>query len=72
MITLISVICALVVKVPKDPEWIVEPEKKKFSIQSLIEVKALPIALFSMLVGFAYASILSYVSVFAEANDLVH
>src|SRR5699024_10595161 len=44
----------------------VEQEPNKLRLSDLIEVKALPVALISGLVGFAYATILSFVSVYAE------
>src|SRR5699024_823098 len=43
-----------------------ETNKLKLRLSDLIEVKALPVALISGLVGFAYATILSFVSVYAE------
>lgn len=42
----------------------------KLKISDLIEVKALPLSLISGLVGFAYATILSFVSVYAEEIGL--
>src|SRR5690625_345604 len=44
----------------------VEQQANKLKLSDLIEVKALPVALISGLVGFAYATILSFVSVYAE------
>src|SRR5690606_8202262 len=69
-IILISVVCAIQVKVPKVVFPAPKETKKKFTINNLIEVKALPIAFISLFVGISYSSILSYVSVFAEANNL--
>lgn len=72
IIMLVSLVCALQVKVPEVEKQVLEVKKKKFSIHSLIEVKALPIAMISLFVGIAYSSILSYVSVYANTNDLEH
>jgi predicted MFS family arabinose efflux permease len=69
-IILISVVCAIQVKVPEIVFPSSKETKKKFTINNLIEVKALPIAVISLFVGISYSSILSYVSVFAEANNL--
>ncbi|WP_026905850.1 MFS transporter [Paucisalibacillus globulus] len=69
-IILISVICAIQVKVPTLANEAPKTIKSKFSIHNLIEVKALPIAVISLFVGLSYSSILSYVSVFAEAHNL--
>ncbi|MCH1627654.1 MFS transporter [Fredinandcohnia quinoae] len=45
--------------------------KKKLTIQDLIEVSALRIAIVSAFLGFIYASILSFVSVFAQEINLL-
>lgn len=42
----------------------------KLNLSDLIELKALPVALISGLVGFSYASILSFVPVYAESISL--
>ncbi|WP_272941584.1 MFS transporter [Ornithinibacillus scapharcae] len=72
IIMLVSIICALQVKVPEMVLQVREAPKRKFSIHSLIEVKALPIAVISLFVGVAYSSILSYVSVYANTNGFAH
>ncbi|WP_042148693.1 MFS transporter [Paucisalibacillus sp. EB02] len=69
-IILISLVCAIQVKVPKIAYPATKVIEKKFSIHKLVEVKALPIAFISLFVGISYSSILSYVSVFAETNNL--
>ncbi|MEN2767479.1 MFS transporter [Ornithinibacillus xuwenensis] len=66
----IGAICALQVHVTNEMEQEELEEGKKFSIHELIEVRAVPIAIISLFVGIAYSSILSYVSVFANALDL--
>ena len=45
--------------------------KRKLSLGDLIEKKALPISLLSSLVGFSYASVLSYLSIYAQQKDLL-
>lgn len=75
VVMVIGLLCALQVQVPELGNRIATEEirgKKKFSIHDLFEIKAFPIAIISMLVGVAYASILSYVSVYANENGLVH
>lgn len=72
IITLVSLVCVIQVKVPDLIQKVKITKGKKLSIHSLIEVKALPIALISLFVGIAYSSILSYVSVYAKTNDLEH
>lgn len=53
-----------------------EKERKQtdfsLSFHDLIEVKALPVGILSGLVGFAYASILSFVPIYAEEMGLAH
>ncbi|SHG27615.1 MFS transporter [Ornithinibacillus halophilus] len=46
--------------------------KRKFSIHDLLEFKAFPIAIIGSLVGIAYSSILSFISVYATEIDLAH
>ena len=53
-----------------------EPKKEQIdyslSFHDLIEVKALPVGILSGLIGFAYASILSFVPIYAEEIGLAH
>lgn len=43
----------------------------KFSFKDLFERKALPIAMLASLVAFAYASVLSFISIYAEQQNLL-
>jgi len=52
------------------PNVEVPPVKEKFSIHSLFELKALPIAAVSGLVGFAYSGIVSLISVYSHQLHL--
>lgn len=67
----ISVFCALIVQVPTES---IQVDKDvgsiKIKLHDLIEVKTLPIAAISGLVGFAYASVLSFISVYAGSIGL--
>lgn len=67
----ISVFCSFVVQVPAQKRQ-TEQDAISFKVKpsDLIEVKALPIASISGLVGFAYASILSFISVYAGTIGL--
>jgi predicted MFS family arabinose efflux permease len=56
------------VKEPVGAETTVK--KGKLSIHSLVELKALPIAIIASLISLAYASILSFISVYAESIGL--
>ncbi|SDG92531.1 Predicted arabinose efflux permease, MFS family [Alteribacillus persepolensis] len=52
---------------PKQPQ-----DKQKLSFRDFIETKALPISTLSALVAIAYASILSFLSVYSESIGLAH
>lgn len=68
---LISVYCAVTVHTKeKAPEETHTESPFKLNLHDLIEVKAIPVGIISGLVGFAYASILSFVSVHAEELGL--
>ena len=45
--------------------------KSKLSISDLFEKKAMPIAFLGSLVGFSYASVLSYLSIYAQEKELL-
>src|SRR5699024_5523598 len=64
----IRFLCTLIVRIEERERF----EKVTLAIRfkDLIEQKAIPIALISGLVGVAYASILSFVTVYAEAIGL--
>ena len=70
LLLIVGVISSLIVKVP---EFLEENKKAisfKLKFSDLIEIKALPVALISGLVGMAYGSILSFVSVYANSIGL--
>lgn len=47
------------------------PPQKGFKLSDTFEVTALPISLIIMLLGFSYSSILSFITLYAKAVDLV-
>lgn len=61
---------AFLVNVPKTTETGQQTAKIKLSLHDLIETKAVPIALISSLVALSYSSILSFLSVYANAIGL--
>src|SRR5690625_189354 len=63
---IIGVLFSFNVQFEEAPKVEQETSKLKLKLSDLIELKALPVALISGLVGFAYATILSFVSVYAE------
>ncbi|OTG76655.1 MFS transporter [Acinetobacter sp. ANC 4169] len=48
-----------------------KPEKRKLSLQDFIEKKAVPVSIMAMMVSFAYASIMSFISTFAESKHML-
>lgn len=70
-IMLVSVLCAWNVAEPKKVA-VVDEEDKKTAIKwsDLIEIKALPVAIITGLIGFVYASIISFISIYAEELGL--
>lgn len=48
-----------------------KPEKRKLSLQDFIEKKAVPVSLMALMVSFAYASIMSFISTFAESKHML-
>lgn len=68
IIAFIAVLFALMVDVP--PEESRTQPAKRISIDDLIETKALPISLIAALATFAYSSIISFLSVYANSINL--
>lgn len=67
----ISILCAFNVKISQDAQKTNQIiDKVTFSFKDLIEVPALPIALFTGLIGFVYASILSFITIYAAELGL--
>ncbi|MFD1437540.1 MFS transporter [Acinetobacter sp. ANC 4282] len=49
----------------------VETVKRKLSVHDFVEKKALPVSVMAMIVSFSYASIMSFISTFAESKNLL-
>ena len=49
----------------------VETVKRKLSVHDFVEKKALPISIMAMIISFSYASIMSFISTFAESKNLL-
>ncbi|WP_188456770.1 MFS transporter [Virgibacillus oceani] len=65
-----GLIFSMSVHVPQESNDTAKATKHKFSLSDLIEIKAIPIALISSFVSLAYASILSFISVYSESIGL--
>lgn len=64
-----GVVCSIIVHVPAI-NVAGNEAKHKFTLNDLIEMKSLPIALISSIVSLAYASVLSYISVYSDSIGL--
>lgn len=47
------------------------PMQRELSIHDFVEKKALPISIMAMIISFSYASIMSFISTFAESKNLL-
>lgn len=68
IISIVSVICAIFVQIPEQKKPILA--QKKISIHTFFELKAIPIGLICSLVAFSYASIISFISLYATTLNL--
>ncbi|WP_298829373.1 MFS transporter [uncultured Planococcus sp.] len=69
VIMIIGFFCALAVKV--DEVLFEKEEKHKLTINDFLEKKSMPIATVGFFISFAYASILTFISVYAESLGLI-
>ncbi|WP_010649765.1 MFS transporter [Oceanobacillus massiliensis] len=70
LIVLSGAVFSFIIDIPDNRRAASQVTKRKLSIHDLFEIKALPIALISTLVAISYSSILSYLSVYADAIGL--
>lgn len=72
VVTIISLVTAFFLYVPKLEDFsTTEKESKRFSVSNFIEIKAIPIAIITLVVAFCYSSILSYINFYAIEIDQV-
>ena len=69
VIMIVGFFCALAVQVDEEP--FVKEEKHKLTINDFLEKKSMPIATVGFFISFAYASILTFISVYAESLGLI-
>lgn len=69
VIIIIGFLCALAVQVNEEP-YSKQP-KHKLSINDFLEKKTMPIATVGFLIAFAYASVIAFISVYAESLGLI-
>ena len=75
---ILAVVCVLIyflVKVPmkpKQPKKAVATEKKSgFKLTDFVELRAVPISIVALVIGFAYSGVMSFMTFYAEEIDLV-
>ncbi|RKG33705.1 MFS transporter [Acinetobacter tianfuensis] len=61
----------LLIPMQNQQKVIAKQEKRKLSLQDFIEKKALPVSVLAMIVSFSYASIMSFISTFAESKNML-
>ncbi|ANU14975.1 major facilitator family transporter [Planococcus halocryophilus Or1] len=69
VIIIIGFLCALAVQVNEEPYS--KKPKHKLSINDFLEKKTMPIATVGFLIAFAYASVIAFISVYAESLGLI-
>jgi MFS family permease len=71
MSVLISIGALVALLIPKIDMGPIESKSKGFTWNDLFEKKALPIAFLASLIAFSYASVLSYLSIYAQEKGLL-
>ncbi|RNF39145.1 MFS transporter [Planococcus salinus] len=69
VIMVIGFFCALFVRVDEQP--VVKQEKRKLTFSDFLEKRSLPIASVGFFISFAYASIITFISVYAQSLGLI-
>ncbi|TYR80907.1 MFS transporter [Priestia megaterium] len=70
--SILALLCTLILKVPAlmtEPA-VKAPHKKKASLSDFFEYSALPIAVSGFVLSFAYASVISFISVYAKEMNI--
>lgn len=57
--------------IPNQKQFTPIPIKRKLSFNDFIEKKALRVSIIASLIGFSYASVLSYISIYAQRKELL-
>ena len=71
VVVLIGGLFALSVKTTDLPQTVIKERNFKFKFDDLFERKALPLAALACLIAFAYASVLSFLSLYADQKHLL-
>lgn len=70
-LALAALLLGLALRVPELPTRQRPQERVRFSLTRLVEPRAVPIGLITLLIAFCYSGVLSYISDFAERRGLV-
>lgn len=72
ILSLLMIVGALLsLSIPDKSQFKPVKTKKKFSFNDIFESKAIPVAFLACLIGLSYASILSYLSIYAQSKSLL-
>lgn len=72
LLSLLMIVGALFsLSIPNRNQFKPVKSKKKFSLGDIFELKAIPVAFLASLIGLSYASILSYLSIYAQGKGLL-
>ena len=67
----ISLLIAFLIRIPTVEISVTTSEEKGFKLSNYFELRALPIAVITMIIAFCYSSVLSYINFYAIEIDLM-
>lgn len=62
---------SFMIPLQNQPSTPVKIEKRRLNIHDFFETKAVPVSILALMVSFAYASIMSFISTFAESKNML-
>ncbi|WP_019415185.1 MFS transporter [Paenisporosarcina sp. TG20] len=71
IVSVIGLVCSLAVKVKDEVVPVISSERRRITWSDLFEKRALAISIVGMFVSFSYASILSFISIYAQSLGMV-
>lgn len=67
----IGFIFCFMIPIQTEAKPVLTKGKQRLSMQDFVEKKALPVSIMAMIISFSYASIMSFISTFAESKNLL-
>ncbi|WP_425917461.1 MFS transporter [Acinetobacter sp. TSRC1-2] len=67
----IGFIFCFMIPIQTEAKPVITKGKQRLSTQDFVEKKALPVSIMAMIISFSYASIMSFISTFAESKNLL-